>query len=211
MKKTPIVFLAATLFLAGCSANAGEELDSVLQDTYDAEQEYRDTQGQLEELEQQEQGIFESIMALTQEEQAQVAEQSAEAQSIADERLELLQTEKDSLQAAEESFAEVDGVIEDAEEEFQSDLTAIKEKMNERFAAHDDFAAQYEKLTGLQKELYGMLADEETDISALQAKTAEVNEQNEATKNAVAAFNTHTEEFNELKNSFLEKLKESEE
>lgn len=211
MKKLAATFLMGTLILTGCSADAGEELDGVLQDTHAAEQDYRDVQSQMEELEQQEQGIFESIMALTQDEREQVGTQVEEAVALVDERLELMQTEKDSVESAEEAFAEIDTVIEEADEEFKSDLTALKEKMNERFSAHHDFTAQYETLAGLQKELYQLLPDEETDIETLQQKTVEVNEQNTVTEEAVTVFNTHTEEFNEMKNSFIEKVEQSEE
>lgn len=211
MKKLAATFLMGTLILAGCSANAGEELDGVLQETHAAEQDYRDVQGQLEELEQQEQGIFESIMALTQDEREQVGTQAEEAVALVEERLELLQTEQDSIESAEETFAEIDAVIEEADEEFKGDLTALKEKMNERFTAHHDFTAQYESLADLQKELYQLLPNEETDIETLQAKTVEVNEQDTVTEEAVAVFNTLTEEFNEMKNSFIEKVEQSEE
>ncbi|UJF25869.1 YkyA family protein [Planococcus sp. 107-1] len=96
MKK---VFMAtifsSALLLSACSGqNASEELDNVLQETFSAEKEYRDTQSEMEKLEKDEQQLFESIMGLTQEQQEEVSGQAEEAMESADQRLELLKTEK---------------------------------------------------------------------------------------------------------------------
>jgi len=201
------------LIVAGCSGSGTrEELDQVLNETFDAEEEYRDVQDDLEEREKKEQQLFEEIMALTQEQQEDVEKQAQEAIDSADERLDFLQTEKESMQAAEENFAEIDGVIEEAEEAaVKTDLEALKAKMDERFAAHDEFTQAYEGLIGLQKELYEMLKDEENNLQMLQEKATEVNEQNEQVQNAVTAFNDLTQQVNELKDATMEKLNENEE
>ena len=47
-------------------------------------------------------------------------------------------------------------------------------------------------LADLQKELYGMLADEETEVSNLQEKVTEVNKQNETVKEIISSFNEAT-------------------
>ncbi|TWT28051.1 YkyA family protein [Planomicrobium sp. CPCC 101110] len=208
MKRTMMATLfSSALLLSACSGpSPGEQLDNVLKDTFEAEQDYRSTQGEMEKLEKNEQQLFESIMALTQEQQEEVKAQAEEALASADERLALLEQEKESMGTAEESFSEIDTVIEEAEEGVKADLAALKEKMQERFNAHAEFADAYGKLTNLQKELYEMLLNEETDIQMLQEKTAEVNEQNEIVQKAVTVFNEHTEQFNELKNSVIDNL-----
>lgn len=201
------------LAVAGCSGSGTrEELDQVLNDTFDAEKDYRDVQDDLEEREKTEQQLFEETMALTQEQQEEVETKAQEAIDSADERLEFLQTEKESMEAAEENFVEIDKVIEKAEEAaVKKDLEVLKAKMQERFAAHNEFAESYEGLIILQKELYEMLKDEENNLQMLQEKAAEVNKQNEQVQDAVTAFNELTQQVNELKDATEEKLKESEE
>ncbi|TWT04774.1 YkyA family protein [Planomicrobium sp. CPCC 101079] len=211
MKRTMMITLfSSALLLSACSGpTPGEQLDTVLKDTFEAEQDYRNTQGEMEKLEKNEQQLFESIMALTQEQQDEVKAQAEEALASAEERLVLLEKEKDSMINAEETFKEIDTVIEEAKEDsVKADLTALKEKMQERFNSHAEFSAAYEELTNLQKELYEMLLNEETDLSMLQEKTAEVNEQNAKVQEAVTVFNEQTEQFNELKNSTIDKLAE---
>lgn len=213
MRKLLLVGSFSALFLLGACSGSGMsgDLDAVINDTFDAEEEYRDVQGDLEKREKDEQKLFEEIMALTQEEQDQVAKQAKEALGSADERLELLKTEKESIQSAEEKSAEIDQLIEDADEEsVKADLGALQAKMQERFAAHGEFAKAYEQLIGHQKELYKMLKDEKTNLQALQEKAAEVNKQNEQVQVAVTEFNKLTEQVNQLKDETMKKLKEKE-
>ncbi|MGI2327348.1 YkyA family protein [Planococcus sp. YIM B11945] len=211
MKRTMAAAVFSGVFLlSACSGpTTGEQLDTVLKETFDAEKDYRDTQSEMEKLEKNEQQLFESIMALTQEQQEEVKTQAEEAITSADERLALLETEKKSMSSAEEEFKEIDTVMESAkEEDVKTDLTALKTKMQERFDAHSDFTAAYEQLTNLQKELYEMLLDEEAEMQVLQEKTVEVNEQNAKVQEAVTVFNEKTEQFNELKNSTIENFTE---
>lgn len=207
------VIISGLLLLSACSGSGiREDLDQVLNDTFEAEKEYRAVQDDLEEREKAEQQLFEEIMALTQEQQDQVAEQAQEALDSADERLKFLQTEKESMQSAEEKFAEIDGVIDAAEEEsVKTDLEALKAEMLERFEAHNRFAKAYEELIVYQKELYEMLKNEESTLQMLQEKAAEVNEQNEQVQLAVTEFNELTQQVNDLKDTTLEKLSENEE
>ena len=199
--------ISSVLLLSACSGPSTEEqLDAVLKDTFDAENDYRDTQSQMEELETTEQEKFESIMALTQEQQEDVRTNAEEALASVDERLELLETEKASMDSAEEAFQEIDTVIEETDEDLKKDLTALKTKMHDRFDAHEQFAATYEELAAEQKELYEMLLNEETELQLLQEKTVAVNDKNKEVQTAVAAFNEQTEQFNEMKNNVIEKM-----
>ncbi|AQU79950.1 YkyA family protein [Planococcus faecalis] len=214
MKKTAVVLSFFAIFLLTACSGSGirGDLDQVLNDTFDAEEEYRAVQDDLEKREKTEQQLFEEIMALTQEEQDQVAKQAQTALDSADERLEFLKTEKESMQSAEENFTGIDKVIKAAEEvAVKADVEALKTKMKERFTAHSEFTKAYEKLIERQKELYEMLKKEETTLQLLQEKAAEVNEQNEQVQLAVTAFNEITKQVNELKDATMKKIDESEE
>lgn len=200
--------LTGTLFLSACSgASTEEQLNEILETTFEEESEYREVQSELQSREQNEQEIFESIMALTKEQQAEVEEKSQEAITSADERLELLETERESMQSAAEEFKGIDQLIEETDDEtVKSDLEALREQMAERFTKHGEFTDTYEALIERQKELYTMVAEEDMDLATLQDKTNEVNEQNDLVQEAVTAFNEQTEQFNELKNETIEKM-----
>lgn len=200
--------LTGTLFLTACSGESTEQqLNEILEATFEEEAEYREVQGELQSREQNEQEMFESIMALTKEQQAEVEEKSQEAITSADERLELLATEHESMQGAAEEFTTIGQLIEDTDDEaLKADLEALKSQMDERFAKHGEFTDAYQALVERQKELYAMVAEEDMDLATLQEKTDEVNEQNELVQQAVTAFNEQTEQFNELKNETIEKI-----
>lgn len=213
MKRAVIATVfSSALLLGACSGPAaGEQLDGVLKNTFEAEKEYRETQGEMEKLEKEEQELFESIMSLTQEQQEEVKGHAEEAIASAEERLELLKAETASMDSAKENFKEIDTVIAETEDEaVKSDLEASKAKMQERFEAHAVFAEAYETLNAQQQELYEMLLDDEANLQELQKKALAVNEQNTAVQEAVEAFNTQTEEFNELKNKTIETIEKSE-
>ena len=53
-----------------------------------------------------------------------------------------------------------------------------------------------------------MLADEETEVSNLQEKVTEVNEQNETVKEIINSFNEATGTVNKLKEDLFNKLEE---
>jgi chromosome segregation ATPase len=214
MKRTVAagIFLSVLLLSACSGPAAGEQLDTVLNDTFDAEKEYRETQKEMEELEKDEQQLFESIMALTQEQQDEVESQAKEALASAEERLELLKTEKESMNKARENFKEIDAVIAEADDaQIKEELEALKQKMQERFDSHGQFTEAYETLNGLQQELYTMLMDEETELPVLQEKAIEINKQNTAVQEAVTAFNNTTEQFNKMKNQIVDNIEKSEE
>lgn len=210
-KAAAAAIFSSVLFLGACSGSTPEEqLDNVLNDTFEAENEYREAQVEMEQLESNEQQLFESIMALTQDEQEEVRDLAQQAIDSVDERLALLETERNSMDEAQENFSEIDSVIEETDDqEISSDLNALKEKMQERFDAHENFAVEYEEMSTRQRELYELLQDEETELQTLQAKTAEVNEQNTAVQEAVTAFNEHTEQFNEMRTQLIQKLQEN--
>ncbi|HSI67352.1 MAG TPA: YkyA family protein [Planococcus sp. (in: firmicutes)] len=213
MRKAIVATLfSSVLLLSACSGSTPEEqLDNVLNDTFEAEGEYRDAQVEMEQLESNEQQIFESIMALTQDEQEQVNDLAQQAIDSVEERMALLETERDSMEEAKTNFSEIDAVIEDTDDpEISADLNALKEKMQERFDAHANFATEYEEMSARQRELYELLQNEETELQTLQAKTVEVNEQNTAVQEAVTAFNEQTEQFNEMRTQLIEKLQENE-
>lgn len=196
------------LLLSACSGTSTEEqLNEILESTFEEEAGYRDVQSELQNREQNEQQLFESMMALTKEQQAEVEELSQEAIASADERLELLETERESMQSAAEEFQSMDQLIEEADEEsLKADLVALKEQMEARFDKHSDFTDAYQSLIEHQRELYAMIAEEDMDLERLQSKTDEVNDQNDLVQEAVTAFNEQTEQFNELKNETARKI-----
>ena len=90
----------------------------------------------------------------------------------------------------------------------KAEITELRDAINDRYDLHSNFVEKYKKLADLQKELYEMLIDEKTEVSNLQEKVTEVNEQNDAVKQVIDSFNEATGTVNKLKDDLFNKLAE---
>lgn len=208
-----IITVFGALLLAGCSFNATTEdkVSKVLGEMYDAEDTYRESQSELKSLEEEEQKLFTKTMELTQEEKDQLEENVAKLQEIVEERTEKIEAEKDAMEKAKEMVSDFDKIEEKLETDEQAEIKKLKEAVNERYEAHTLIVNEYEELTALQKELYNMLVDEETNITTLNEQVGKINEQNEKVVAAIEEFNEQTENVNEIRDEVYSNLKENNE
>jgi len=212
MKKIVIgTILSTSLWLSACSlgTSAQDQLTNNLTKVYEEEQGYRDAQKEMPELEKKEQSTFNAVMEMTQEQKEEVAAKATELNASVQDRLELLEKENESIQAAFSSMSSFDGLIEDTKEkDVKKSLTSLKDSMEERYEAHEVVYDEYQNLTSLQTELYNMLPEEETEQAHLQEQVAKVNAQNELVQSAIDAFNEATKKVNETKKSVYDLLNE---
>ena len=212
MKKIVIgTFLSTTLILSACSIGASndEKLSDTLAKVYEEEQGYRDAQQKLAELEKKEQSTFNEVMKLTQEQKDDVTLKVEELKASLSERLTLLKEENESIDNAQESLTSFEEIVEDAKkEEVKSSLTDLKTLLESRYEAHEVVSSEYQKLTDLQRTLYKMLEDENTEQTQLQEQVDKVNKQNDVVQSAINAFNDVTKKLNETKSSVYESLDE---
>ena len=205
------IILIGTLFLSACNFGSSTEKDlaDVLSKLNSAEEKYREAQGELSSLEKSEQTLFNEIIQLTQEEKEELKTKVSEVEESLEKRLTFLNDEETSIKKAKESVASFDEIIEKADEEkMKAEITELRDSVNNRYDLHSDFVKKYKSLADLQKELYGMLVDEETEVSNLQEKVKEVNKQNETVKEIISSFNEATGTVNKLKEDLFSKLAE---
>jgi len=193
--------LIGTLLLAGCNFGSSTEsqLSKVLSEMNSAEGKSRDAQSDLNDLEKTEQALFNKTMELTQEQIEELEMQVLELEKLLEERLVLLNEEEASIKKAKESVASFDSILEKAETGKKKQIEKLKQAVNKRYELHATFTAEYKKLMDLQKELYKMLLDEETELQAFQSKVNDVNEQNGNVQAAIDLFNEATNTINSLK------------
>lgn len=196
-----ILFVLGAVFLAGCSFNARTEdkVSTILGDMYDAEEVYRDNQTVLHELEQAEQQLFNDTMELTQEKTELLKERVNELHKMAADRLEKIKEEEEAMKKGQDFVAELKNVEEKANANNQVEIARLKDAINHRYEAHGLFIESYQELTALQKGLYDMLLEEETDVTKLDAQVDLVNQQNKIVMTAVEGFNQATTELNKIR------------
>lgn len=166
-----------------------------------AEENYRNSQADLSELEKSEQALFNETMKLTQEQTEELKAKVAELEKLLEERLGLLDEEEASMKKAEEFVASFDKVLEKTEEDNKKRVEELNQAVNKRYELHSAFTGEYRKLIDLQREVYEMLADEGIELESVQRKVEEVNEQNQTVHSAINSFNESTIAVNGLKNN----------
>ena len=200
--------LISTLLLSGCTfgSSTEEELASALSDMNSAEKDYREAQKELNSLEESEQATFNEMMALTQEQQDELKTKVTEVQESLEKRLAQIKDEEASMKKAKKTVSSLDKVIDKAEDNSKSEIEKLKEAINDRYNNHSTFIEEYKKLSDMQEELYAKITSEETDIAALQGLVGDVNEQNDAVKDAIESFNDATMKVNEMKEKVFNHL-----
>lgn len=201
--------LGSTIVLSGCTfgASAHEQLSEALSTIYEEEKGYREAQKELASLEKKEQETFNKVMALTQEDTEKVKTFVSELNDSVEQRLALLEEEKQSMKNAEEKVSAIEDVASEVKDD--KSKTSIKEldkALDDRYAAHDKVSTEYEALTEKQTVLYEMLLNEETKQEDLQKQVAEVNSQNDKVQEAIQTFNDSTIAINELKSNVYSTL-----
>lgn len=201
--------LSSTIVLSGCTfgASAHEQLSEALSSIYEEEKGYREAQKELASLEKKEQKTFNEVMALTQEDTEKVKTLVSELNDSVEQRLALLEEEKQSMKNAEEKVSAIEDVASEVKDD--KSKTSIKEldkALDDRYAAHDKVSTEYEALTEKQTVLYEMLLNKETKQEDLQKQVAEVNSQNDKVQEAIQTFNDSTIAINELKSNVYSTL-----
>lgn len=195
------IAVLGVILLTGCSFNATTEdkLSKVLGDMHKTENTYQESQKELHDLEQTEQKLFNETMALTQEDTEQLEKNVAELQELLEERKEKIKNEEEAMVNAKELVSDFDKIEEKLEDNEQQKIEELKESVEERYKAHADFIEEYQELTNMQQDLYEMLGNDETDVSALNNQVESINKQNEAVVSAIQSFNDLTIALNETR------------
>lgn len=205
-----IVILGAVL-LAGCSfgETTEDKVSIILGDIYDAEKTYRDNQKTLQELEKSEQQLFNETMELTQEETELLEKHVTELQDMLEERFVIVKEEAEAMKNAQTLVKDFDGVAKKADADEQVEIAKLKGAINHRYETHDIFVESYNELTSLQKRLYDMLLEEETDATKLDEHVDAVNEENQKVMVAVEDFNKATVELNKVRDEVYESIRKN--
>ncbi|MBB5172242.1 YkyA family protein [Texcoconibacillus texcoconensis] len=199
-----IVATAFLFTLTGCGNDPTESMYEHLEETVSLEAEFAEQQQPLAEAEQHEQELYEEMLELpTIEEIEPIAD---EAISSSEERLTMLETERESLEGAFEQFQEAETYVEQMDEEdLLEQADVLIHAMEERFSAYDDLYEVYKDSIELDQQLYEMIQEEELTVEELQDHHEKVNEAYEEVNELKDQFNEYTDQYNEAKESFYEK------
>ncbi|WP_194165706.1 YkyA family protein [Oceanobacillus sp. CFH 90083] len=200
------MIISSLFLIAACSSKSSEEqIHDHLEEAIQLEEGYETTQQEIEELELQEQDIFSQIVDLDMDHFEQIQELSQEAISVVEQKQEKLAEERESIEASEEAFIQVESIISDLEDEsVQQDAENMVAIMTERYTAYYDLNDTYQASTAQEKELYEMLQLEELDPNEVTEHLEALNENYEGIIALNGEFNQLTADYNEAKRTFYE-------
>ena len=205
-KQTVLILFICMIVLSGCFGPSPEEnIYQTLEEVASLEDQFREEQEPLLELEKKESELYNKIMDLGMTEFDQVVSLSKEAITVVEDRESKIQAEHDSIMSSKEKFEEITDEIETIQDETLKDTaTKLKKIMEDRYKSYETLFEQYETSLALDKELYTMLQKEDLTIEELDNQITEINTAYKAVMEQNEEFNKLTEQYNEQKMTFYQ-------
>ncbi|MBN6206068.1 YkyA family protein [Ralstonia pickettii] len=206
LRKISLSLFALILLLVACSGESAEEkIHTHLEEAVTLEEDFKAQQTEITALEEQEQELYSQIIQLGMEDFEEITKLSKEAQSIIDQRAEKINLEKESIHKAKEEFQTIEELLADLEEEtVKTKGEEMYQTMMERYATYDELNDAYTASLDLEKELYGLLQEEEVEREALNEHIEKINTSYETILAANEQFNELTVAYNDLKQEFYD-------
>ncbi|MCD8501956.1 MAG: YkyA family protein [Bacillaceae bacterium] len=199
-----ILFMMLTLsvLVTGCAKeNLAEKVYHHLEAAVNIEKPFTEQQKPLAEAETKEYEIYEEILRLSNMEE--IAQQIAIVKGLANSRLEMLEIEKEGIEAAYAEFLSVIPIVEEIEDgELKIAGENLIDAMEQR---HDTYQLLYDNYLiaiGLDLELYELILEEDLTIEQLQQQHELVNTTYEIVNQYKDDFNNYTNIYNERKKDF---------
>ncbi|SHM88404.1 YkyA family protein [Gracilibacillus kekensis] len=207
MRKLLFIAFLLTLFLVGCSGETvANDMYNHLEETVEIEKTFVEQQEPFMELEQEEQDLYNQIIELSADEMDKITSLSEKAITTIDERKELLQTELESMEAAEQEFSQVNDYVEDLEEDPKSIASDMIQTMEERYNTYGQLNEAYHASLDQDKVLYELFMDEELTEEDLRSQIETVNNSYDKVTEINNKFNELTDQYNQLKEDFYQSV-----
>ncbi|ALC80917.1 MULTISPECIES: YkyA family protein [Bacillus] len=194
------------VFLAGCFGKSPEEnVKGSLENVVKIEENFKNEQKPLKDLETNEHKLFEEMMRLSMDDFEKIVSLSQDALKNVDEREKRMKSERESILKAKEEF--------DSAKESASKIRdeKIKEKaelagayMEKRYGAYENLYKEYLNAASLDKQLYTLTQDKNATIEDLEKQIDKINKSYEDVIKESEMFNQYTDQYNEAKKEFYQ-------
>lgn len=199
MKKIILLLICPVLFLTACN-NAETELN----DFYGKFSDSLATEQELVSLNEN-YNALESTKAELQEElnNATIEEINSVSQNLldnTDERLALLEEEKELMASSNEAFNEAREAAENiSDEDYKQEAESLVNAMDNRYDAHENLTHTYVEALESEKTLFEYLTKEDITQDTVDEHLNTIAEYNEPIDEALSSFSAETERINQLK------------
>lgn len=215
MKKMKCFFIwmMFSIVLLGCQQNdeAVENIYDHLTATVIIEEDFEIYQEKINELESKEHDLYNKIIALGDDEKAEIKELTDEALHILDEKVSYIQLIKETLNESREEFEKIEPFIDQINDETQFDyVSKMFQSMTKRYSSYDDVYNSYVDSVRLTNELYEGFSSEDFTASDIYTLIGNINDSYESIMEANEKFNQETILYNSLKEDFYHLLNSNE-
>ncbi|WP_261133827.1 YkyA family protein [Bacillus sp. Marseille-Q3570] len=200
-----ICFCLLIVVASGCTIgeSASEKIYDHLEKTVSLEAGFAEVQEPLIEAEQKEQQLFNEMLGLSMKEIDQIRKMADEAAGLADSREELINKEKESIEAAYEEFKSVNSLVDELDEEpLKKQADTLVKTMKQRYESYNELNKVYVEALNMDRELYEMMKKEDLAIEDLKSFTEELNKKYEEVLESQDTFNNLTDRYNDEKKAF---------
>ncbi|WP_242174317.1 YkyA family protein [Priestia koreensis] len=203
-----LVGMCTVLILGACSDDPSpqQQIYSSLEKVVAQEKGFLNQQEPLVNLEKEEKGIYDQIIALGMKEHDQIKGLSDDALELIDKREKHLQKEKESIHASKKKFDAITKRIDSLEDaKLKEQAEQLKDVMEKRYASYDRLYANYEQSITLDRDLYKMFQKDEVTLDELEKQITSINETYDKIVKENKVFNDLTKKYNDDKEQFYKK------
>lgn len=207
-----IVITSVVLFLVGCQTdkNEAENIQDKMNQAAAYEEDFQSNQESLETQRDEEQAIYEDIIAGDIQDKENILEQVDEGKASLKKQSQLVEEGQAYFQQAYEEASSIESNVEQIEDKQQQDqalklLDVIKERKEEIKNYFDLYQDQLNELNTF----YEALESEEISLDDMSQQIDEVNEKNEEMEEHLQSFNKATETYNEEETTYYETVEKS--
>ncbi len=200
-----LLMIGVVVALSGCFGKTSpeEKVFDVLEETYTLEKPFIEQQDDIASLEKEEKEIFEEISSLPSDQMDEIQALAQQAIEGIEQREEYIKTERESMADSQEEFEKIYSLIEEIEdEEAKREVEQVVEIMEQRYEEYEELHRAYTNVLQLEKELYTLFENEETEKTEITDAIIHLNEMYEEIMEINATFNEYTAQYNEQKESF---------
>lgn len=207
LSKLLLVLIFTALIAVGCNKgpSTAEMMYDHLEKAVALEETFQEQQEPLVNLEQEEKALYDQIIDLGMKDIEENQKLTEDAIALIEQRRNLLEVEKESIEAAKSEFDKITQYISELEtEELKTKAENLNETMITRYEAYQNLYDAYMTSLDYDEELYKLLQSEELSKEKLESQVEKINQSYEKVISANTAFNERTRAYNEQKREFYE-------
>lgn len=207
-EKRHLIILIVIFLLVACSdERLYKKIAQILEESYELEKEFVATQDELLQLEEKDLELYDTIIKLEATEEKKLQELADEAFANITKRRELIEKEKASIEASYNAFKKIETYRERiADEEMKQLIVELEKVMAKRHKRYVDVYEKYVLALDLTEKIYQVLLEPKQNEELYQA-IDRANKSYESLFAANDAFNEATKEYNQLKETYFQKIR----